>query len=141
MNLAYMHIRIKSDNTSVVSCINCFGTCHSPELHNLSRTIWLWCYERKIWLSAEHIPGVQNSIADSYSRKFNSNTEWMLAAHVFDLLTELFFAPDVDLFASRLNCRMTPFVSWRPDPDAMATDAFCLDWERFRSYIFPPFAL
>ena len=65
----------------------------------------------------------------------------MLAAHVFNLLTELFFAPDVDLFASRLNCRMTPFVSWRPDPDAMATDAFCLDWERFRSYIFPPFCL
>ena len=63
-NESCLHIRIKSDNTSVVSCIHCFGTCHSPELHNLSRTIWLWCYERKIWRSAEHIRGVQNSIAD-----------------------------------------------------------------------------
>ena len=136
-----VHIRIKSDNTSAVSCINRFGTCHSPDLHSLAREIWLWCCKRNVWLSAQHIPGVENDVADGYSRIFNTSTEWMLTAHVFKTLTDLFFMPDVDLFASRLNRRLTPFVSWRPDPDAMATDAFCLDWGRYRSYIFPPFCL
>lgn len=83
----------------------------------------------------------QNVMADSYSRRFNTNTEWMLDASVFNSLTISFFSPDVDLFASRLNKRMTPFVSWLPDPDALATNAFCLDWGIFLSYIFPPYCL
>lgn len=140
-NVFGKHIRIRSDNTSVVSCLNKFGTCHSSTLHSFSREIWLWCINRDIWLTAQHIPGKQNVMADSYSRRFNTNTEWMLDGSVFNSLTISFFSPDVDLFASRLNKRMTPFVSWLPDPDALATDAFCLDWGRFRRYIFPPFCL
>ena len=97
------HIRIKSDNTSVVSCLNKFGSCHSPDLHALSREIWFWCIDRSIWLSAQHIPGKQNSMADNYSRKFNLNTDWMLDASVFNSLISSFFYPDVDLFASRFN--------------------------------------
>ena len=51
------------------------------------------------------------------------------------------FIPDVDLFASRLTRRIEAFVSWQPDPDAMATNAFSLNWGSFRGYIFPPFCL
>ena len=48
---------------------------------------------------------------------------------------------DVDLFASRVNAQLKSYVSWRPDPDAMAVDAFTLDWSKFRAFCFPPFSL
>ena len=35
---------------------------------------------------------------------------------------------EVDLFTSRVLTQLPTFVSWRPDPEAMATDAFTLDW-------------
>ena len=43
---------------------------------------------------------------------------------------------DVDLFASRVNAQLKSYVSWRPDPDAMAVDAFTLDWSKFRAFVF-----
>ena len=49
--------------------------------------------------------------------------------------------PSIDLFASRLNAQVEQFVSWRPDPDAVAVDAFSLDWAKFEFYAFPPFCL
>ena len=36
---------------------------------------------------------------------------------------------------------LKPFVSWRPDPEAMAVDAFSLDWREQHFYAFPPFPL
>ena len=40
-----------------------------------------------------------------------------------------------------LNYQLKPFVSWRPDPEAMAIDAFSLDWREQYFYAFPPFSL
>ena len=48
----------------------------------------------------------------------------MLNPVVFKQLTALSFVPEVDLFASRLNCQLTPFVSWKPEPGAWAVNAF-----------------
>ena len=45
------------------------------------------------------------------------------------------------LFVSRLSYQLDQFVSRRPDPLAIHTDAFTLDWATFRGYAFPPFAL
>ena len=39
---------------------------------------------------------------------------------------------DVDLFVSRVNAQLKSYVSWRPDPDAMAV-VFTLDWSTFRA--------
>ena len=41
---------------------------------------------------------------------------------------------DVDLFASRVNAQLKSYVSWRPDPDVMALDAFTLGWSKFRGF-------
>ena len=43
----------------------------------------------------------------------------------------------VDLFATRLNHQLDHYVSWRPDPGAMATDAFHLSWKDLQGYAFP----
>ena len=48
---------------------------------------------------------------------------------------------DVDLFASRLNHQLPRFISWRPNPYAIGTDALQVPWTRWRGYVFPPFAL
>ena len=34
------------------------------------------------------------------------------------------------------------FVAWKPDPRAIAIDAFTLEWSRYKLiYCFPPFSL
>ena len=42
-------------------------------------------------------------------------------------LTQLNFPPEIHLFASRLNAQFTRYVAYRPDPGAVAIDAFSLD--------------
>ena len=44
------------------------------------------------------------------------------------------------MFASRLNYQLTPYVSLLPDPQAIAIDAFTLDWTNRFAYAFPPLA-
>ena len=45
------------------------------------------------------------------------------------------------MFASRLNYQTSPYVSWGPDPQAVAVDAFTLNWNFSLIYAFPPFSL
>ena len=42
------------------------------------------------------------------------------------------------LFASRHNAQVQRFVSWKPDPFAVATDALLLQWGKENQYVFPP---
>ena len=39
-----------------------------PQLNSLATQLWAWCLERGITLSAEHLPGVENCVADFESR-------------------------------------------------------------------------
>ena len=61
-------ILIRSDNSMVVSYINHQGGTHSPSLCNLTLVLWDWCRERGIHLSASHVPGEDNLLADFLSR-------------------------------------------------------------------------
>ena len=82
------------------------------------------------------------TVADFHSRTFRDNTEWMLLKPVvFKQLTAIFFVPQVDLFASRLNCQLTPFVSWNPEPGAWAVNAFSICWTDLKFYASPPFSI
>ena len=47
--------------------------------------------------------------------------------------------PKVDLFASAWNRQLDLFVSWKPQPEAMAVDAFSINWINLEGYAFPPF--
>ena len=55
-----------------------------------------------------------------------------------DSLKKLNFKLDIDLFASRINKQYKKCASYRPDPDAIAINAFSLDWANFEFYTFPP---
>ena len=94
-------------------------------------------------MSISHLPGKLNAEADRASRVFhNSNTEWSLASSVFNELTATWGEPDIDMFVSRLNYKVSQYVAWKPDPGAIAIDAFTLDCSRYKLiYCFPPFSL
>ena len=72
-----VHIQILSDNTTTCSYINKFGGKKS-ELNELARQIWLWCIDKKIHISAAHIPGKFNEEADALSRSYKNDLEWSL---------------------------------------------------------------
>jgi hypothetical protein len=65
----------------------------------------------------------------------------MLNRNIFEKICSKVYQPNVDLFASRLNYQLKPFVSWLPDPDAFAIDAFTMNWQGWLIYCFPPFSL
>ena len=131
-----------SDNATAVAYIQHFGGSKSQLLNSLSRAIWSWCMDRNIWLTVSYLPGAQNCVADHASRNFRNDLEWKLNTIVYQKLTGMFQKPDIDLFASRLNYQVFPYVTWQADPGSAHTDAFTLDWSAYtRFYAFPPFCL
>lgn len=133
------HICVKSDSATAVNYLNNQGGSVLPLLE-ITKQIWLWCLSRNIVLTATHIPGKINFLPDNLSRHFNDTSEWKLKPSIFEKITQYFFYPDIDLFASRLNKQIKKFVSWFPDPFAYATDSYTFSWHEFNPYIFPPFS-
>ena len=94
-------------------------------MSRLATQLWRWCLEKNLSLSAEYLPGVDNHTADQESKRIQLSAEWKLKEKVFQQIMESMGECSVDLFASRLNAhaQLKQYVSWRPDPHAMATDA------------------
>ena len=137
-----MHISLKMDNTTAVAVINHMGTSHSEQLHALNNEIWDWCVARNLWISAGYIAGKSNVEADYASRQNQTATEWMLQKTLLSYaLEQLQFTPEIDLFASRINCQFPQYVAYRPDPGAVAIDAFSIPWTGLKFYAFPPFSV
>ena len=135
------HIKVICDNTSAVHCINKFGTSRSFPLDKTTKDIWAYVIQNNNWLSAAHIPGKLNVEADLESRKMEIHTEWKLDESTFQEICNFFkFVPDMDLFASRLNTQLKRFMSYRPDPECFAVNAFLSNWKKLKFYCFPPFA-
>ena len=136
-----IHICIQMDNMVSVSYLNNMGG-RKPEFNNLCRIIWEWCIQRNIYLSAKYLPGVQNIQADRLSRKLNDDLEWKLNEQYFNIIKTRFHLDNaVDMFASRLNYQLEKYVSFLPDPNAIAVDAFTMTWKSNIVYLFPPFSV
>ena len=135
------HIRFMIDNMTAVTYLQNMGGIKSPECNEISRNVWKWEEHRKIWLSAAHIPGTGNCTADNDSREFDDSTEWMVSDLVFKTITDLFGTPAIDLFATRLNHKLPIYVSWKPDPYSVSTNAFSVSWSQSYVYCFPPFSV
>ena len=136
------HLRIMTDSMTAVWCINKMGTSHSEVCNYITKEIWDYCIQFNIWISAAHILGKNNHIADSLSRSSNLDAEWMLNPTFFKIgCKRLLFNPNIDLFATYVNTQIKKFVSFLPDPHAYATDAFSMNWHDWNFYAFPPFSL
>ena len=139
--LSSKHVKIMIDNTAAVCIINNMGTCHNYQCNDITMKIWEFCAQNNIWLTAAHLPGSTNLVADMESRKHSTkHTEWMLNPNVLSCaLKQLNYVPVIDLFASRLNKQFNSYCSFRPDPDAKYIDAFSVSWSNEKFYCFPPF--
>ena len=140
-DMRQVHVEVHCDNSTAVACINRCGSTR-PRLLALTVDIYDWCVSRDIVLSATHVRGVDNVVADRLSRGRVWNTEWSLKEEVFVEVCGIFSLPKVDLFASRINRKLPCFVSWKPDPEAIAFNAFSFSWSPdVLYYAFPPFCI
>ena len=135
------HIQLQMDNTTAVAYLNNMGGSQSSELNALTHEMWEWAMEKSIWLSAVHIPGKNNVDADKESRNFSDRHERALNKDVFESIVKLYPKLDIDLFATRLNCQLSTYCSWKPEPGSTYVDAFSIDWRNHTFYAFPPFSL
>ena len=135
------HVQFGLDNHTAVAYISRLGGKKSQHLTALALDIWCYALDRNMVISAVHVPGKWNHIADGKSRIFHNSIEWMLDHNLFKQITKHLGLPVVDLFASPVNHQIPEFVSWRPEPGAIATDAFNIPWDFPLSYLFPPFCL
>ena len=118
------HVQFGLNNRTAVAYINRLGGTRSQHLTALALDIWCYALDRNMVISAIHVPGKRNCIADGKSRIFHDSIEWMLDHNLFKQVTKHLGLPLVDLSASRVNHQTPKFVSWRPEPGAIATDAF-----------------
>ena len=96
------------------------------------------CYQAQILLVAVHRPGKVNVRADRLSRWKKDHTDIRLKPAVFRQIDQRYGPHSVDLFATRDNALLNRFVSWRPDPSAIAVDAFMFPMTGENPYCFPP---
>ena len=130
-----------SDNITTVSHVNNKGGIKSEFCNGIAKELWVCCTSQNMWVSAARIPGSQNTEVDSFSRNFNETIEWKLTTYLFQKISRIFGNSKVDLFASRINYEIHKYISWKPDPKALAIDAFSIKWNTEFYYIFPPFSL
>ena len=134
------HILVKTDNTTAVAYIRNMGGT-KVGCNRIAQDIWKWCKSYGVWITATYIPGKENIIADAESRNINDRTEWMLDSRVFKFINKIWGPVDIDLFASRTNCQIPVYAAWKPDPFAIAIDAFTIDWGEYSFFAFPPFSM
>ena len=115
----YKHVRVMSDNITAVSYVNNKGGIKSGFCNKIAKELW------------------QNTEADSFSRNFSETIEWKLSTHLFQKISSMFGNPTLDLFASRINYQIDRYISWKPDPKALAIDAFSIKWNTEFYYILP----
>lgn len=130
---------IRSDNSTVVSAINS-GFSKSPSLRLVLREIIDWCLKKNIVLKAEHVPGVDNVLADSLSR-FIDKDDWRLCRSVVTRLFVEFGSVDIDRMASSWSKVVPRFNSLYWDADVESVDCFTVSWSATRNWVFPPFYL
>ena len=135
------HVKIYSDNTTAVTYINEQGGIKSLSCNEIAKKIWDFCIHNNTHISAAHIHGKHNILADLASRKFQDSAEWMLEPKIFYYVIRQFGRPETDMFASRLTKQIPVYVSWPPDSELSFIDAFTLNWNYIFIYPFPSFSI
>ena len=134
-------VEVHTDNTTVVAYINKQGGTVSWSLCHLALCLWDWCLEQRVSLSAIHLQGTRNVVADALSRGKAVPTEWMLHPAVVQALFLHWGTPYMDLFASEENHQLPLFFSRGPTPSSSGTNALAQDWSMLRAYAYPPISL
>lgn len=133
------HILISTDNTTVMTHVNKQGGLKSWSLFQETLRLYELAISHQWTLSAKHVPGALNVLADRLSRKGQViQSEWELHQEAAELIFRTWGRPHVDLFATSVNHKLPTYVSPIPDPAALDVDALSISWEGMYAYAFPP---
>ncbi|KAL7286871.1 hypothetical protein TKK_0019005 [Trichogramma kaykai] len=116
-------ILLRIDNTTAISYINKMGGTHFKHLDNAAYEIWRWCEDRNLIVYAAYISSKDNYEADEESRQLEPETEYSLSREAFEMITNKFGRPTIDIFASRANTKCEAYFSWRRDPNSVVQAA------------------
>ncbi|XP_044132862.1 uncharacterized protein LOC122925568 [Bufo gargarizans] len=130
-----------SDNSTTVAYINHQGGTKIPSLIFLCQEIFKIAEDRNLLISAVHLKGKENTVADFLSRVELSQAEWSLNGEVFSQIILKFGTPTIDLFATRRNRKTERFFSLNRTESPTAVDSLAQDWSREHGYAFPPISL
>ena len=133
-------VLMETDNSTTMAYVNHLGG-RSRFLSAVAHRLWSVTNSYGITLRAVHRPGVENRRADLLSRWRQDSTDLKLDPRLFRLADRKWGPHTVDLFATRLNTQLARFVSWRPDPEAVAVDAFQFPLSGENPWCFSPEAL
>jgi hypothetical protein len=131
-------VQIVSDNTTAISCINKLRST-SQNLNDLTTYLVRLCLQLDIKVSAVHIQGEQNKLADYLSR-FSETADWATEWEIFQHLDQLWGRHTIDRFASWTNKKVERYNSATLDSQAELVDAFSAPtWRTTPDQIQPPF--
>lgn len=127
------HLLVHSDNMTAVSNVSRQGGARSAQLLRTTKELQFLILALGATIKVQHIRGIENSLADAASRD-----EYTLSQAAFRKIANSLGMPSVDLFATRANRLVEAYVSRRLEEEAIATDAFSVDWNQFELPIAHP---
>jgi len=134
-------LRVRTDNQTAMSYINRMGG-REPHLTRVTEEVHNYCMTRNIFLTAEYLPGEDNSIADALSRVTSNMSESQLARPLYELADREWGPHELDCFASATNTQCKMFVSLRLDTSTTYVDLFSRKCPAIQNmWAFPPFAV
>ncbi|XP_047537164.1 uncharacterized protein LOC125071117 [Vanessa atalanta] len=135
------HVLIQSDNRTLIAYIRKEGGTRSLALLALTYKLLSLTDKFKIILSAHHIPGRYNVIADRLSQG-KQPAEWHLLPRATTEVFRKWGRPEIDLFATKETAVVPNYVSIDcRDRSANYIDAFSRPWVHQLAWVFPPPAL
>ena len=124
------HIHLAMDNQTAALCIRRGGS-RSPSLNAVVLSLEKLRQKHGWFLTAVHLAGVRNVLADSLSRDSALETEWSLDWRSFQGVQAALPDLQIDHFASQDNHKLPCFVTPYLHKKAVASDALALDWNRW----------
>ncbi|KAG1136508.1 hypothetical protein G6F38_011997 [Rhizopus arrhizus] len=134
-------IKVLTDNKTSIKYTTKAGGTASVHLQDYAVKIQDLCNMYNLNVIYQHIKGVDNVEADQLSRTKKPLYESTIPKRFFRTIQSLWGPLDIDMFASRQNTQLPRYWSLRPDPQAMATDAFLQQWPMTGLYAYPPWKL
>lgn len=134
-------VRVRTDNQCSMSYINRMGG-REPHLSRITEQVHNACLARRIYLTAEYLPGLKNGEADKLSRIESNWAESHLARPLYRLVDRTWGPHSMDAFASATNHQCPRYVSLRLDHNTMYTDFLSHPVNpKENVWAFPPFAM
>ena len=131
------HLLWRTDNTTALAYIRKEGGTHSLPLLEVAREILLLASSLSLRILPVFIPSEENLLADAASR-FQQLPDWHLHPSAFQMLTDRWGHPVIDLFATSASTHLPTYFAWGLDDLALASDALAQNWDFCLAYAFPP---